>query len=235
MQDNLSKNVIGNRRIAISLYYRPTMAIVDKRGQIIDAFKSAQVFVVNSWGLGNDHIMLRDGEDDSSSKNKVTIGYNRCQFMSYSINSVDEFYARIEKVLKVLKDNIGDLSMRRVACRITGTYKTAQSEFASLVNSFKGAFPSQFMLDGYPVKDMSFSLIYDYGQYQICPINSDEEVFEEEFDYAGCEKHVGIYIDTNNYVEMVGDDMSAKTAVKDVFTLSLSIERDLYNKLMLLE
>lgn len=235
MQDNLSTNSIGNRRITMDLRYRPTMAIVDKRGQIIDAFKKAQVFVVNSWGLGNDHIMLRDGEDDSSSKNKVAIGYNRCQFMSYSINSIDEFYARIEKVLKVLKDNIGDLSMRRVACRITGTYKTSQSEFVSLVNSFKEAFPKQFMLDDYPIKDMSFNLIYDYGRYQICPINKDEEIFEEEFDYDGCEKHVGIYIDTDNYVEIGSDDMFTKQTVKDVFTLSLSIERDLYNKLMLLE
>lgn len=231
MQDNISSKFIGNRKISIEVRYAPTMAIIDKRGALIDAFKKADIFDVQSWGFGEDRIILRDTEDDDTAQNIVRISYNRCIFRSRSINSVEGYYAQIEKVVKLLNDIIGAFVIRAVYCRILGTYKSNKRDFSEIVDSFKKAFPSQFLLDGYPAKDMTFRLFHEYGNYMICPLSKDDDVFEKEFKADEKNKHLGFVIDTGNQILLEKDQKFSTQVVKDVYTLSLSIEKDLFNKI----
>ena len=234
MEENISSKVIINRKISVEFRYRSTMAIVDKRGYIIDQFKQSNIFPVKSWGIGDDKVLLRDGEEDETSANRVVIAHNGCSVTSYSIHTVEEFYVKVDKIFKLLKDTIGELFIRKITCRITGVYKLSSNKYGEIVKRFTKAFPQQFLLNDYPVTDLAFKCYYENGQYEISPFDDNDERYEDLFVYEKTQTKAGLFIETNNYVLSDGKKALDKSAMKDVYVLSLSIEKDLYEKLSLL-
>lgn len=230
MQDNISSKEIGNRNITLELRYAPTMSVVDNRGQIIDAFKKADIFDVQSWGIGDDRLILRDSEDEDDAKNIVRVSYNTCQYSSQAISSVESYLSKMEKLVRLLNSLIVDFDVRLVLCRIVGTYMVSNHSFSDVVSAFKNAFPSQLFLTDYSVKDMMFRLIYDFGRYTVCPVDKEDDIFEEEFG-KGVARHVGFAIETNNRITLENGQNFSFQVVKDVYKLSLSVERDLFTKI----
>ena len=92
----------------------------------------------------------------------------------------------------------------------------------------KKLFPSTFFFEQYPVKDMLFHIIYSNGMYEIGPLNIDDPFYEREFKSSKVQKHVGTIIDTDNYLTNETKAINDKELIRDVYTLSLSVEKDLY-------
>ena len=67
--------------------------------------------------------------------------------------------------------------------------------------------------------------------YQIGPLANDDKFFTREFSVPICKKHVGVAIDTDSYVTNESADISNPSVIKDVYTLSLSVEKDLFQNL----
>ena len=67
--------------------------------------------------------------------------------------------------------------------------------------------------------------------YQIGPLNEEDGFYDREFRISDCKKHVGVVIDTDNYLTNETQNINSKSLIKDVYTLSLSVEKDLYSNL----
>lgn len=99
------------------------------------------------------------------------------------------------------------------------------------MDNFKKAFPAKFLIEEYPAKDFLFRLDYQNGMYQIGPLAEEDDFYRREFNIDGCKTHVGVVIDTDNYLTNVVKDINDPSLVKDVYKLSLSVEKDLFSNL----
>ena len=68
--------------------------------------------------------------------------------------------------------------------------------------------------------------------YQIGPVSINDDFYRREFDISDCIKHVGVAIDTDNYLTNDAQAINEKSLIKDVYMLSLSVEKELYSNLM---
>ena len=72
---------------------------------------------------------------------------------------------------------LGPLQIKRIGCRIQGTYRTKSNNFDDIMGKMKGLFPSTILLDNYPSTDMLFQLIYKNGMYNIGPARDKDDAF----------------------------------------------------------
>ena len=63
------------------------------------------------------------------------------------------------------------------------------------------------------------------------PLNEEDIFYDHEFKISDCKKHVGVVIDTDNYLTNEAQNINAKSLIKDIYTLSLSVEKNLYSNL----
>ena len=227
MKDNIDNKNIGNRKVIIELRYDAIASMIDKKGTIVEAIEKAKAFNVTQWEIGNE-IVLRDNEEKDDASNVVFVAFNRLSFTSFNIDSVDSYYPNIKKIYEAVLSVLGTLNIRRIGCRIIGTYKTKSNTYSDVLANMKKLFPSTFFFEQYPVKDMLFHIIYSNGMYEIGPLNIDDPFYEREFKSSKVQKHVGTIIDTDNYLTNETKAINDKELIRDVYTLSLSVEKDLY-------
>lgn len=231
MKDNIDSKKIGNRKFIIELRYNPVVAMLDKRGRIVEAIEKSKCFGKFHWEINTGEVTIRDHEDKDKSKNIVYVTFNRLSFISYKIDSIEGFYSGFKKAYDAIIEVLGELTIQRIGCRIIGTYKVSSDDFPSVLNHFKDAFPSKFFFEKYPAKDLSFTLTYQNGMYITGPVGDDDAFYKKEFDLDGCIKHVGVAIDTDNYLTNEVKDINDKNLIKDVYNLSLAVEKDVYSNL----
>lgn len=230
MKDNIEGQYIGNRKIIIEIRFEAIASMLDKKGTLIEAIEKAKPFNIVQWELGNE-IVLRDHNEKEEATNVIVVSFNRISFISWKIDSVESFYASFKKLYDAVVSVIGMLQVKRIGCRIIGTYKIKTNKFQDIVNNFKREFPARFLVEQYPAKDFLFKLEYANGMYQIGPLSSDDAFYDREFKGSNTIKHVGIVIDTDNYLTNETQSINDKELIKDVFILSLSVEKDLYSNL----
>lgn len=230
MKDNIESQHIGNRKIIIELRFEAIASMLDKKGTLIEAIEKAQPFNIVQWELGNE-IILRDHNEKEEATNMIVVSFNRISFTSWKINSIESFYASFKKIYEAIISVIGTLQVKRIGCRIIGTYKIKTNKFQDVVDNFKKEFPARFFVEQYPAKDFLFRLEYANGMYQIGPLSNDDAFYNREFKGKDTVKHVGIVIDTDNYLTNETQPINDKELIKDVYTLSLSVEKDLYSNL----
>ena len=182
---------------------------------------------VKDKGLEPWHSWNYTSEKDDAT-NVVFVSFNRLSFTSFNIDSVDSYYAKFKKIYEAVLSVLGTLNIRRIGCRIIGTYKTKSSTYPDVLSNLKKQFPSAFFFDKYPVKDMLFHIVYSNGMYEVGPLNIDDPFYEREFKSSKTTKHVGTIIDTDNYLTNEAKAINDKELIRDVYTLSLSVEKDLY-------
>ncbi len=231
MKDNIENKYIGNRKIIIELRYDPIVTMLDQRGQIADAIQKSKCFGKFHWEINAGEVTVRDHEDKDKSKNVVFVTFNRLNYISYKIDSIDSFIQNFKKAYDAVLDVLGTLTIQRIGCRIIGSYKVSSQDFSSVLKHYKEAFPSKFFFDKYPTKDLSFTLTYQNGMYITGPLSEDDVFYKKEFDIEGCEKHVGIAIDTDNYLTNEVKNIDDKALIKEVYNLSLAVEKDVYSNL----
>lgn len=231
MKENIESKYIGNRKFIIELRFQPQPTMLDTKGSLVNKIQETKVLLENHWEIGQSEIVVRDDKKIEDAHNIVVISINRISYISYKIDSVESFYANFVKLYDAILKIIGQPSITRIGCRIIGTYKCESTKFRDILNKFKISFSGQFLLDKYPVKDLLFNLTYENGMYQIGPVDIRDNFYKREFDIPDCEKHVGIAVDTDNYLTNETREINEKSLIKEVYMLSLSVERDLFSNL----
>ena len=203
MQENIETKNIGNRKFIIELRFDPKVSMLDKKGLLAEQIENCKAFNINHWEIGQSEVSIRDHEDKEKATNIVAVTFNRLSFISFKINSIEGFYSTFKKIYEAVINVLGELNIRRIGCRIIGTYMVKSKDYNSVLNNFKASFPAKFLIDQYPAKDFLFNF----------------------------KKHIGVVIDTDNYLTNETQNINAKSLIKDIYTLSLSVEKNLYSNL----
>lgn len=232
MRDNIETKNIGNRKFILELRYDPVLSMLDKRGEIVESIINEKMFSTWQWEISQGEVRLRDHTDKEKARNFLSVSFNRINLMSYQIDSVESFYSKFEHIRSVVYHVIGTPTITRIGCRIIGTYNVKSTDYQGILKGFTGLFPSTFLIEPYVTRDFLFHMEYDNGMYEIGPLNNDDQYYDREFKFDGCVKHVGIVIDTDNYLTNESKNISNDALIKDVYTLSLSVEKDLFSHLM---
>ena len=225
MKDNIDSKSIGNRKFIIELRFDHKVTLSDKKGAIIENIKALNIFVPLHWEIGVANAIIWDGEKKENARNIVMIELNRLCYISSKVDSVDCFYSNFSKIYDCVGNELGDFNIRRIGCRIQGTYKTKSTEFDTILDKMKKGFPSQFYLH-------AFQLNYKNGMYNVGPVKEDKDAFtEQNFAESYRIKHVGVAIDTDNYLTNEKESINEKSLIKDTYILSLSVEKQLFENL----
>lgn len=232
MKDNIESKNIGNRKIIIELRFDHKVMLSDKKGAIIERIKSLGLFAPFHWEIGMANLLVYDNSSKEDARNFISVELNKISFVSNKIDSIESYYSKFEKIYEAILDELGDLIIRRIGCRIQGSYYVKSNSFDVVLKNFSSNFPTTFFLDNYQKTDMLFRLNYENGMYNICPIKDKNDPFlERNFEESIRVNHVGIAIDTDNYLTDEKEVIKDKQAIKDVFVLSLSVEKDLFSNL----
>lgn len=231
MKENIDSKNIGNRKFIIELRYDSKVTMLDVKGALVEKIQETGVFPYSHWEIGQSNVSVRDAKQKEDSLNIALVTLNRINFISYKIDSVESFYANFVKIYDAIIKVLGQLSITRIGCRIIGTYKSKSIDYKDVLKNFHNSFPAAFLLEKYPAKDLLFNLTYENGMYQIGPVDANDDFYMREFDVPNCNKHVGIAIDTDNYLTNETREINDKSLIKEVYMLSLSVEKDLYSNL----
>lgn len=231
MKENIDSKNIGNRKFIIELRYDAKVTMLDAKGALVEKILETGVFPCSHWEIGQSNVAIRDTKQKEDALNVALVTLNRINFISHKIDSVESFYANFTKVYDAVTKVLGQLSITRIGCRIIGTYKSKSSDYKDVLKSFLDSFPAKFLLEKYPAKDLLFNLTYENGMYQIGPVDMNDDFYMREFNIPNCNKHVGIAIDTDNYLTNETREINDKSLIKEVYMLSLSVEKELYSSL----
>lgn len=232
MKDNIESKKIGNRKIIIELRFDHKVILSDKKGAIVEKIKSLNLFASFHWEIGLANLSVFDHSKRNESRNTIILELNRFSFISTKIDSIESYYNNFEKIYSEIVSELGPLNIQRIGCRIQGTYYTKSNDIGKIITNMKSSFPSTFLLNEYPTTDILFQNIYKNGMYSLGPAKEKDDSFvQQTFDISYRKKHVGVAIDTDNYLTNENNNISEKQAIKDVFVLSLSVEKDLYSNL----
>lgn len=205
--------------------------VLDHIGELAERMEDKNVFPSMSWEISNNVLTIRNNQEKENASDFFAVSYNKIHFISDKIDSLEAFYGKFKKMYDVVRLVIKDLNIYRIGCRIIGTYKTKETNYVKILSNFKSLFPNSFLLTNYPMKDMLFRMNYENGMYQIGPINKDDDFVRKEFPDNKAENHVGFAIDTDNYLTNDIRELDKPELIKDVFELSLSVEKELFDNL----
>ena len=232
MKDNIESKNIGNRKIIIELRFDHKVTLSDKKGTIIEKLKQLNLINPFYWEIGMANFTVYDNVKKNEARNFVIAELDKLSFISSKIDSIDNFYSKFEKIRGAFIAELGELNIRRIGCRIQGTYYTKSNSIDAIMDNIKKGFPSQFYLSNYPINDMMFRLTYKNGVYNIGPVNENNDAFlQQNFDGSYRKNHFGVAIDTDNYLTSENCPINELQTIKDVFVLSLSVERDLFSNM----
>lgn len=231
MTNNLDYKAIGNRKIIIETRFDPIVSMLDKRGQIVDTIISAGLINTPHWEVGPSEVNFRDCEDRNEARNFISVRFNRINITSFQIDSIESYFDRFSKLYEKINGVIGSGLIKRIGCRVIGSYYTKSTSYDSILTNFLKLFPDKLQLSKFPANDILINLIYTGGMYQIGPLNQTDSFYEREFNNSFCKKHVGVAIDTDNFITNEEKPIDKVSLIKDIYTLTLSVEKDLYTML----
>lgn len=231
MKENIPSKNIGNRKIIIELRFDAVPSIIDKKGTLIEAIEKSNPSLFQYWEMNSEGIILRDKENKEQYSCLVALSYHRLSFTSWKIDSIESYYANFKKVYEAVSRVLGEINLRRIGCRIISTYPVKAKEYTSLLSSLKQKFPQTFFFDKYPCHNINFKMLYDNGMYQIGLVQEDDVFYGREFQNVNSNRHFGLFLDTDNFVTNESQPLTDKELVKEIFTLSLAVEKDVYSNL----
>lgn len=231
MKENIDSKKIGNRKIIIELRFEALPSIIDRKGTLIEAIEKTNPNLFQYWEMNGDGIILRDKEKREEFTILVALSYHRLSFTSWKIDTIESFYANFKKVYEAIQRVLGNINLTRIGCRVISTYPVKAKDYSMLLTNFKEKFPQKFFFENYPCRNVNLKMTYDNGMYQIGLIQEDDAFYEREFQNENTKKHFGFFLDTDNYVTNASKPLTDKELVKEIFTLSLAVEKDIYENL----
>ena len=158
LANNLDTKAIGNRKIIIETRFDPIVSMLDKRGQIVDAVLSAGLLNTPHWEVGPSEVNFRDCEERDDARNFVSVRFNRINIMSLQIDSIESYYDKFSKLYDRINSIIGTSVVRRIGCRVMGTYRTRSTSYESILSNFLKLFPERLQLTKFPANDLLINL-----------------------------------------------------------------------------
>ncbi len=233
MKDNIKREFINNRKLITEIRFKPNPRILDERGNLINKLVESNVIENPHWELGGANITVVDNTEQIQSKKRIFIDIQRISYVSSAGDSNESYYSAFSKVYKVFKETIATFDIKRIGCRIIGTYSCDSKDYATIIEKFKKHFPNQFLLEEFPAQDLRFQLVYQNGMYNIGPIRGEEDQFlKQEFPFDDRNNNIGFAIDTDNYIlKESSSQIINESSIKDVYLTSLSVEKLLFEKL----
>lgn len=232
MENTIPSASICNRKIIIEIRYAAQPIFIDKRGELLNKLNKKNIIPNSHWELGTGEVKIFDNINQEDARIVLFADLKRLSIISTKISSNDSFYQLIDKTYKVLKELLGDIDILRIGCRIIGTYKAKSKEYPAILKGFKEMFPSQVLLEEFPVKDLRLQVNYQNGMYNIGPINKNDEFLKNQFPYAECDNTIGFGIDTDNFMlKPAAGNKILDSNISDVFITSLSVEKSLFEKI----
>lgn len=232
MENTIPSNSIYNRKIILELRYSANPIIIDKRGDLLNKLIQKAVIPNSHWELGTGEVKMFDTPKQENARTVIFIDIKRVSIISSRIATNDSFFQMFEKAYKTLKEVVGDVDIIRIGCRIFGTYKSKSKEYSEILKGFKDMFPSQILLEDFPVRDIRLELKYQNGMYQIGPINKNDDFLKIQFPYSECDNSIGFGVDTDNFLlKPNSGGKITENSIKDVFMTSLSVEKSLFEKI----
>lgn len=232
MEDSIKSSLINNRKIIIEIRYESNPKVIDARGTLVSKLLEANIIQNAQWELGIGEIKIANSLKANENKQIIYADLHRLTIMSTKQESNASFLHFFDKTFKIFKEVISNYVIVRIGCRIQGTYQATSKEYTKIVDNFKNLFPNQFLLEDYTVKDLRFQMIYQNGQYNIGPVDTDDSFIQSEFPSDEAIKGVGFAIDTDNYIIRSKEkEIISEKHIKDVYITSLSVEKSLFEKL----
>lgn len=228
----MKTNTINNRKLILELRYDPVLLIVDKRGEFSDKLIEIGEINCKSWKISNDTIEAFDSENQNNITKRVFVGMNRLSFIDeYAVDS-QSFFETFQKIFEVFKTTLKDPVIRRIGCRIMGSYQPDSGNINNPVPKFLEVFKEDALIKDFPVRDINLTITYSSGRYTIGPIRKDDNWINENFRHDKKVQKGGFAIDTDNYVV----DNSSKNGIKNseinnIYETSLQVEETLFSNL----
>lgn len=235
MENNINSSFINNRKIILEIRFEANPLIVDNRGILANKLQAAKLIPNSKWELGNGELKVVDNLNQEETRQVIFIDSQRFTVLCANNQTTDSFLHIVNSAFKIFKEVVKDIEIVRIGCRIQGTYKTNSTEYSKVLANFKALFPNQILHEDFVVKDLRLQLIYQNGQYNIGPINKDDNFLKREFRFDDVIKGVGFGIDTDNYIlKSPEKETISEQSIKDVYLTTLSVEKSLFDKLSLL-
>jgi len=209
--------------------------ISDLKGAIINGIKAEKIIDPPKWKFGLGDVTINNSLKKEEIRSTIYFDLHRLTYMSSIVPTNEVYTNKFNKLYKVFKEAVGkeNVSIKRIGCRVMGTYSTNEDSYDKILDKFLKVFPEQFLLDDFDANDMLFQLTYANGMYNIGPIKPDDTFLKSQFNYDDRNNSIGFAIDTDNYVSRKEDDKQpiADSKIKDVILASLSVEKFLFEKL----
>lgn len=230
MKNTIDSSSILNRKLILEVRFEPNPQIVDKRGKILDEIIKSNIIPNGQWELGDGMISFADSLEQNLVTKKCLIDTHRITLMSHCNDTNERFFNNFTTLFNIAKDNLS-IDIIRIGCRIQGTYSSKSMKYENILKGFLNLFPSQFILEEFPTKDLNFHLVYQNGKYEIGPINIDDFWTKKQFQNEKLRVNKpGFAIDTDNFILKTSETVKI-SSIKDVYMTSLSVEKSLFEKL----
>lgn len=231
MTDNIPSSAIHNRRLILELRFEPNPQFMDKRGLLLTDLEKTEVIKNVHWEAGDAYAAISDNSDALKVTRKCHIDYTRFSYEIIAGDTVDTFYNSFSKLYAAFAKNMPS-KVKRIGCRIQGTYATKSQDYKIIFTKFLGLFPDQFLFTEYSPNDFNFQLVYPNGRYVIGPISEKDAWTQQQFANNDVRvDKVGFAIDTDNYVARPNPAEPLKEGnIRDVFVASLAVEKQLFDR-----
>lgn len=232
MKDTIPASSVYNRKLILEVRFDPNPKIVDLRGRLLNDLLKANIIPKALWELGDGMISIADTNHATIFNKKCYVDTQRFSYFSHYNHTNESFFNQFNSAFEIINNHL-DADITRIGCRIQGTYACKSDNYNTVLKSFLDLFPSQFLLDKFPSKDLNFQLVYQNGQYHIGPIDVNDLWTKQQFPDDEVRKNkVGFGIDTDNFILKDEGKTSIKpSSAKDVYQTSISVEKLLFEKL----
>lgn len=228
-QENISSSAILNRKLIVELRFAPVAEFFDKKGVILE--EMAPLIPNSFWSLGDMAIRLSDAQTEDKSRSSIVVEVNRFAFVSSKIDTLQRYVDDVTKMYSILTKTYSKIRIKRIGCRIQGSYKTRSKKFDDVLLGFKQSFPTSLFFDDFSLNGLRLEIRHSQGMYILGPVNVNDSFVNRNFTYDDKKEGVGIGIDTDNFlIDANGEDLNDVERIYDVIRASLAVEKTLIER-----
>lgn len=232
MKENIEFRRIQNRKIILEIRFDNKPIFLDKKGLILEELTKLVKFKDTFWNLNDSFIRITDSDEHNKERNSLTVEMSRIHFSSSNSRTLEEFFKSFNSFYEYVLKQLGKIEIKRIGCRIIGTYNVKSNNYETILESFKTNFPAQIFIEDFRPSDYLFRINYSNGSYTVGPTNKDDTFLKANFPYDERENKVGIGLDIDSFLlNKDKKDLNNLENIKDVFVASLSVEKSLLERM----
>ena len=162
-QENINSSTILNRKLIVELRFAPVAEFFDKKGAILE--EMTPLIPDSFWSLGDMAIRISDAQTEDKARSSIAVEVNRFAFVSSKIDTLQRYVDDVAKMYSILTKTYQKIRIKRIGCRIQGSYKTRSRKFDDVVQGFRKSFPTNLFFDDFALNDLRLEIRHDQGMY----------------------------------------------------------------------